>query len=44
MSRGREIQYHLPDGPEQDRRDEALAAGDPLKQIAWLDSDSAEAA
>lgn len=38
MSRGREIQYHLPDGPEQDRRDEALAA-DPLKQIAWLYSD-----
>ncbi len=36
MSRGREIQNHLPDGPEQQRRDEALAAADPLKQIAWL--------
>jgi salicylate hydroxylase len=36
MSRGREIQNHFPDGPEQERRDEALAAADPLKQIAWL--------
>ena len=36
MSRGREIQNHLPDGSEQRRRDEALAATDPLKQIAWL--------
>ena len=36
MSRGREIQNHLPDGPEQQQRDEALAAADPLKQIAWL--------
>jgi salicylate hydroxylase len=36
LSRGREIQNHLPDGPEQERRDEALAAADPLKQIAWL--------
>jgi salicylate hydroxylase len=36
MSRGREIQYHLPDGPEQERRDATLAAADPLKQIAWL--------
>jgi len=44
MSRGREIQYHLPDGPEQERRDEALAAEDPLKQIAWLYGDAAEAA
>jgi salicylate hydroxylase len=41
MSRGREIQYHLPDGPEQQRRDEALAAADPLKQIAWLFGDAA---
>jgi salicylate hydroxylase len=44
MSRGREIQNHLPDGPEQERRDEALAAADPLKQIAWLCGDTAEAA
>jgi salicylate hydroxylase len=36
MNRGREIQNHLPDGPEQLQRDEALAAADPLKQIAWL--------
>ena len=44
MSRGREIQNHLPDGPEQEQRDEALAAADPLKQIAWLYGDTAEAA
>jgi salicylate hydroxylase len=44
MSRGREIQYHLPDCSEQQRRDEALAAADPLKQIAWLYGDAAEAA
>jgi salicylate hydroxylase len=36
MSRGREIQNHLPDGPEQERRDKELAAADPLKRIAWL--------
>jgi salicylate hydroxylase len=36
MSRGREIQNNLPDGPEQQQRDEALAAADPLQQIAWL--------
>jgi salicylate hydroxylase len=36
MSRGREIQNNFPDGPEQQRRDEAFAAADPLKQIAWL--------
>jgi salicylate hydroxylase len=35
-SRGREIQNHLPDGPEQEARDARLAGGDPLKQIAWL--------
>jgi salicylate hydroxylase len=44
MSRGREIQNHLPDGPEQERRDQALAAADPLKQIAWLYGEGAEAA
>jgi len=35
-SRGREIRNHLPDGHEQERRDEELAAGDPLRQSAWL--------
>ena len=35
-SRGREIRNHLPDGLEQRRRDEDLAAGDPLRQSAWL--------
>jgi hypothetical protein len=44
MSRGREIQYHLPDGPEQERRDETLAAADPLKQIAWLYGEAARPA
>lgn len=36
MSRGREYRNHLPDGPEQERRDAELASGDPLKQSAWL--------
>lgn len=36
MSRGREIRNHLPDGPEQQQRDAELAAGDPLRQSAWL--------
>jgi salicylate hydroxylase len=36
MSRGRELRNHLPDGPEQRRRDEELAVGDPLRQSAWL--------
>jgi salicylate hydroxylase len=36
MSRGREVQNHLPDGPEQERRDAGFAAGDPLRQSAWL--------
>ena len=35
-SRGREIQNHLPDGPEQEARDAKLAGSDPLQQIAWL--------
>lgn len=35
-SRGREIRNHLPDGPERDARDAALAASDPLGDIAWL--------
>ena len=34
--RGREIRNHLPDESEQRRRDEKLAAGDPLRQSAWL--------
>jgi len=36
MSRGREVRNHLPDGPEQQRRDGELANGDPLRQSAWL--------
>jgi 2-polyprenyl-6-methoxyphenol hydroxylase-like FAD-dependent oxidoreductase len=36
MSRGREVQNHLPDGPEQERRDAGFAASDPLRQSAWL--------
>jgi salicylate hydroxylase len=40
MSRGREIRNHLPDGPEQERRDAELAAADPLRQVAWLYGES----
>lgn len=36
MSRGREVQNHLPDGTAQEERDAMLAAGEPLKQSAWL--------
>jgi salicylate hydroxylase len=36
MSRGREQRNHLPDGPEQARRDAELAGGNPLRQSAWL--------
>jgi salicylate hydroxylase len=36
MSRGRELRNHLPDGPQQQARDEELARGDPLRQSAWL--------
>ena len=36
MSRGREVQNHLPDGPEQQQRDSRFANGDPLRQSAWL--------
>jgi salicylate hydroxylase len=36
MSRGREVRNHLPDGPEQLRRDAEFANGDPLRQSAWL--------
>lgn len=36
MSRGREVRNHLPDGPEQQRRDTEFTNGDPLRQSAWL--------
>lgn len=36
MSRGRELQNHLPDGPEQEARDARLANGQPLIDNAWL--------
>lgn len=36
MSRGRELQNHLPDGPEQEARDARLAGGQPLRENAWL--------
>jgi salicylate hydroxylase len=36
MSRGREVRNHLPDGPEQQRRDAELASADPLRDSAWL--------
>ncbi|MFD8558594.1 FAD-dependent monooxygenase [Streptosporangium canum] len=36
MSRGREVQNHLPDGPAQRERDAAFAGGDPLRQNAWV--------
>ncbi|HTS20354.1 MAG TPA: FAD-dependent monooxygenase [Casimicrobiaceae bacterium] len=36
MSRGRELRNHLPDGPEQQRRDSELATSDPLRESAWL--------
>ena len=36
LSRGREVQNHLPDGPEQQERDARFAKGDPLRQSAWL--------
>ena len=44
MSRGREVRNHLPDGPEQRRRDAALADGDPLRDSAWLYGHGAAAA
>jgi salicylate hydroxylase len=42
MSRGREVRNHLPDGPEQERRDSEFASGDPLRQSAWLYGHDAE--
>ncbi|MEV7013212.1 FAD-dependent monooxygenase [Streptosporangium sp. NPDC051022] len=43
MSRGREVQNHLPDGPAQRERDAAFADGDPLTQNAWLYGHEVEA-
>jgi salicylate hydroxylase len=43
MSRGRELRNHLPDGPEQQRRDAEFASGDPLRQSAWLYAHDLEA-
>jgi salicylate hydroxylase len=43
MSRGREVQNHLDDGPAQEARDTALASGEPLRQSAWLYGHDAEA-
>jgi len=36
MSRGREVQNHLPAGAEQEARDARLANGQPLLDNAWL--------
>ncbi len=36
LSRGRAIINHLPDGPEQEERDRALAAADPLIANGWI--------
>ena len=41
-SRGRELRNHLPDGPEQEKRDAELAATDPLRQVAWLYGEGAD--
>jgi salicylate hydroxylase len=43
-SRGRPEIYHLPDGPEQRRRDAELAAEDRLGHASWLYAHDAEAA
>ena len=43
MSRGREVQNHLADGPEQEERDAALASSQPLHQSAWLYGHDVEA-
>jgi salicylate hydroxylase len=43
MSRGREVQNHLDDGPAQQARDAALASGQPLHQSAWLYGHDVEA-
>lgn len=43
MSRGRELQNHLPDSPEQEARDARLAGGQPLHENAWLYGHDVEA-
>jgi len=43
MSRGREVQNHLDDGPAQAARDAALASSEPLRQSAWLYGHDVEA-
>lgn len=43
MSRGREVQNHLDDGPAQAARDAALAGSEPLRQSAWLYGHDVEA-
>ncbi len=43
MSRGREVQNHLDDGPAQQARDAALAGSEPLRQSAWLYGHDVEA-
>jgi len=35
---------HLPDGPEQETRDTALAASDPLVTAGWIYGHDAESA
>ena len=44
LSRGRPDINHLPDGPEQIRRDAQLAAQDPLEHNTWLYEHDVEAA
>jgi salicylate hydroxylase len=44
QSRGRPDLYHLPDGPDQARRDEELAGQDRLEHQSWLYEHDAEAA
>ncbi|MCG5213760.1 FAD-dependent monooxygenase [Streptosporangium soli] len=44
MSRGREVANHLPDGPEQAKRDAGFADGDLLRKSAWLYGYDAESA
>jgi salicylate hydroxylase len=43
MSRGREVQNHLDDGPAQEVRDAALSSSEPLRQSAWLYGHDVEA-
>jgi salicylate hydroxylase len=43
MSRGREVKNHLPDGTEQEKRDQDLGSGNPLRDSAWLYGHDVEA-